>query len=104
MTISVPLVYKNADYRLYEYRNLYYQWEDKTCVIDASSKYVVKDVKKNQVYSINDLDEETCRPETSKKCRVPPPSDDFESYCINTLLSSSAVSQVKLKHLLCLIM
>lgn len=94
MTVSVPIKYKNSDYKLYEYRNLYFSWEQKTCTLEASSRFLIKELKNNKAYSIADLDQEKCEPHITKMCKVPPASDSAEAYCLTSLLSSSTVSQV----------
>lgn len=63
-------MYKNSDYNMYEYRNLYFGWEDLTCSLESSPKYIVKDVKNDLVIPINDVDAEKCSPYLTKRCKV----------------------------------
>ncbi len=100
VTVSVPIRYKNSDYKLYEYRNLFFSWEQRTCTLDTSSRFVIKELKSNKAYSIADLDQDRCEPYLSRMCKVPPASDSAEAYCLTSLLSSSTVSQVILYLLL----
>lgn len=95
MTLQLPIVYKNNDLELFEMRNIFYGYKEYTCTLDSSSRLVVKDKRTNNVWGIQDLDEDTCVT-TEQKCQVPySGGDSAETFCLSAVLGSSTISEVR---------
>lgn len=85
--LLVPLVEKDSSYKLYTFKALQFSNGQQTCTMDTGASFIIKDTTNNRVFSITDLDKETCTPTRNGICQVPlASSDDSTNFCVQVLL------------------
>lgn len=69
--VNIPLVEKNTNLILYEFRALPFAHGENTCSLKTLTAFIIKDIKQNKIYSVSESDEELCEPRTTRLCKVP---------------------------------
>ncbi|CAL8119324.1 unnamed protein product [Orchesella dallaii] len=70
LKIGVPLKKKRAAYQIFEYRPIQFAHYDYTCSLDTPATIVIKEFNTNDVFSITELEMETCQLSTGL-CLLP---------------------------------
>lgn len=71
VAVKTYLKRRSANYKIYQFKSYAFQFEDSTCELAIPSAYIIMETKSRALYTVSDVDQDTCSPRTNPLCRLP---------------------------------